>query len=48
MPLAYDLILLRQGQLTSETVQVADAAEAWRLGRELPPDCIRRVVFRDD
>ena len=48
MPPAYDLILLRQGQLTTETVQVADAAEAWRLGRALHPECIRGVVFRDD
>ena len=48
MPPAYDLILLRQGQLTNETVQVADAAEARRLGRELHPECIRGVVFRDD
>ena len=48
MPPAYDLILRRQGRLTTETVQVADAAEAWRRGRELHPECIRGVVFRDD
>ena len=28
----YDLILQRKGELHTETVQVADAAQAWRLG----------------
>ena len=39
MPPAYDLILKRSGQLQIETVQVNDAAAAWRLGRERYPDC---------
>ena len=43
----YDLILQRQGELQTETVQVADAAQAWRLGRERYPHCIRGVVCRD-
>ena len=43
----YDLILQRKCELQSETVQVADAAQAWRLGRELYPHCIRGVVSRD-
>ena len=30
----YDLILQRKGELQTETVQVVDAAQAWRLGRE--------------
>ena len=47
MPPAYDLILQQQGTLHSETVQVRDAAEAWRLGRERFPDSIRGVVCRD-
>ena len=47
MPPAYDLILQRRGQLQTETVQVSDAASAWRLGRERYPDCIRGVVCRD-
>ena len=47
MPPAYDLILQRQGALHTETVQVRDAAEAWRLGRERFPDSIRGVVCRD-
>ena len=37
----YDLILQRKGELHTETVQVADAAQAWRLGRERYPHCIR-------
>ena len=47
MPPVYDLILQRKGELQTETVQVADAAEAWRLGRERHPHCIRGVVRRD-
>lgn len=47
MPPAYDLILQRHGALHTETVQVADAAEAWRLGRARYPDNIRGVVCRD-
>ena len=43
----YDLILQRQGELQTETVQVADAAQAWRLGRERYPHCICDVVRRD-
>ena len=43
----YDLILQRQGEWQTETVQVKDAAQAWRLGRERYPDCIRGVVCRD-
>ena len=30
----YDLILQRKGELQTETVQVVDAAQAWRLGRD--------------
>ena len=33
----YDLILQRKGELQTETVQVADAAQAWLLGRERYP-----------
>ena len=33
----YDLILQCKGELQTETVQVADAARAWRLGRERYP-----------
>ena len=44
MPPAYDLILQRQGEWQTETVQVKDAAQAWRLGRERYPDCIRGVA----
>ena len=33
----YDLILQRKGELHTETVQVADAARAWRLGRKRFP-----------
>ena len=47
MPPAYDLIVQRQGALHTETVQVPDAAEAWRLGRERFPGSIRGVVCRD-
>ena len=43
----YDLIFQRNGELQSETVQVADAAHAWRLGRERYPHCIRGVVRRE-
>ena len=43
----YDLILQRQGEWQTETLQVKDAAQAWRLGRERYPDCIRAVVCRD-
>ena len=43
----YDLILQRRGELQTQTVQVADAAQAWRLGRERYPNCIRGVVLRD-
>ena len=47
MPPLYDLILQRKGELQTETVQVADAAQAWCLGRERYPHCIRGVVRRD-
>ena len=47
MPPLYDLILERQSELQTELVQVADAAQAWRLGRERYPHCIRGVVRRD-
>ena len=45
----YDLILQCKGELQTETVQVADAAQAqaWCLGRERYPHCIRGVVRRD-
>ena len=43
----YDLILQRKDKLQTETVQVADAAQAWRLGLERYPHCIRGVVRRD-
>ena len=39
----YDLILQCKGELQTETVQVADAAQVWRLGRERYPHCIRGV-----
>ena len=39
----YDLILQRKGELHTETVQVVDAAQAWRLGRERYPHCNRGV-----
>ena len=44
---AYDLILERDGQLTTHTVQVADALEAWRLARACYPARIRGVVWCD-
>ncbi len=47
MPPVYDLILQRKGELQTETVRVADAAQAWNLGRERYPHCIRGVVRRD-
>ena len=40
-----ELILQCKGMLQNETVQVADAAQAWRLGRERYPHCIRGVVL---
>lgn len=43
----YDLILQRKGELKTETVQVADAAQPWRLERERFPHSIRGVVRRD-
>ena len=43
----YDLILQRKGELQTETVQVVDAAQAWRLGRWCYPHCIRRVLRRE-
>ncbi|QNJ00406.1 hypothetical protein SynA1562_01576 [Synechococcus sp. A15-62] len=43
----YDLILQCNGELQTETVQVADAAHACRLGRQRYPHCIRGVVRRD-
>ena len=43
----YDLILQCKGELQTETVQVADAAQAWRLGRERYPHCICGVVRRN-
>ena len=45
--LLYVLILQRKGELQTETMQVVDAAQAWRLGRERYPHCIRGVVRRD-
>ena len=47
MPPAYDLIYLRDGEIQTKTVQVADAEEAWRIGREQFPDCIRGVVCHE-
>ncbi len=47
MPPSYDLIYLRQGELRTETIEVPDAAEARRLGREKYPDCIRGVVCHE-
>ena len=44
----YDLILQRKGELQTETVLVVDAAQAWRLGRERYPHCIRGVALRPD
>ena len=47
MPGAYDLILEQEDGLTTRTVIVADAPEAWRLGMNLYPDQLRGVVCRD-
>ena len=47
MSLLYDLILQRKGELQTETVQVVDAAQAWRLGRDRYPHCIRGVERRE-
>ncbi|AHF63480.1 hypothetical protein Syncc8109_1109 [Synechococcus sp. WH 8109] len=43
----YDLIHQRKGELQTETVQVVDAVQAWRLERERYSLCIRGVVRRD-
>ena len=43
----YELILKRNGELLTEAVQVADVSQAWCLGRERYPHCIRGVVRRD-
>ena len=43
----YELILQHKGELQTETVQVVDAAQAWCLGCERYPHCIRGVVRRD-
>ena len=47
MPPSYDLIFLRDGEFQTKTVQVLNAKEAWRLGREQYPDCIRGVVCHE-
>ena len=47
MPPAFDLIYLSDGEIQTKTVQVADAEEAWRLGREQFPDCICGVVCHE-
>ena len=47
MPPAYDLILLDKGQCQIETVEVKDAVDAWRHGRERYPRTIRAVVCKD-
>jgi len=47
MPPAYALIIVDQGQFQIETVQVNNAADAWRLGRERYPSTIRGVVCQD-
>ena len=44
----YDLILECDGGLHTETLQSADADEAWRVGRERYPNSIRGVVYRED
>ena len=44
---AYDLILLDQGQFQIATIQVNDAADAWRFGCERYPRIIRGVVCQD-
>ena len=43
----YDLVFQRNGELQTQTVQVADDAQAWCLGRERYPHCIRGVVHWD-
>lgn len=43
----YGLIVQYKGELQTETVQVVDASQAWRLRRERYPHCIRGVVRRD-
>ena len=45
-PLYYP-ILQRKGDLQTETVQVVDATQAWRLRRWRYPNCIRGVVRRE-
>ena len=47
MPPAYDLIIVDQGQFQIETVQVNNAADAWRLGRERYPSKICGVVCQE-
>ncbi len=47
MPPSYDLIYWSDGEIQTKTVQVADAEEAWRLGREKYPDGIRGVVCHE-
>ena len=47
MSFVYDLIPQRKAELQPETVQVVDAAQAWRLGRERYPRYIPGVVRRD-
>ena len=47
MPPAFDLIFLRDGEMQTRTVQVADAEEAWRLGSKQYPDCMRAVVCHE-
>ena len=43
----YDLILQHEGELQTETLHMVDAAQAWRLGPERYPHCIRGVVRRE-
>ena len=43
----YDLILQRKGELQTETMQVVDAVQVWRLECERYLHCIRGVVRRD-
>ena len=43
----YELIFKHQGQLMTETVQVADASQAWQLGRQRYPHGMRDVVCLD-
>ena len=47
MPPAFDLIFLRDGEMQTRTVQVADAEEAWRLGSKQYPDRMRAVVCQE-